>query len=439
MPTPPTPNAITVVYDPSGTLVGNNIKNEVVFPITQCAIFPKQGAFYQNGFTVTAIRLSDNVTVPLVPNVDFEWSPPYSKQIDVIGAIVYSYILLKDVSLWSSATINYQAVGCENDAILLQQIVDLGSFDRLDLNSWKSLEGDYVVSADTVRPDIFNNGRTIFLLSRLLGSISRTTLSPAVIFNDLMDRVDSVANDLGFVQSKVDSLNASYVPPDLSGYVLKSSIPTQAVAEAGTDTTPRAWSSLGVAQNATAVFNKLIVAVNALIETNRAVLDAKINTAVSTLNSKIDNAVATLNTTITNNYNTTYDRATSLYQTLFDRDATLYNDLVSRDNVIRTEIYNSFAAVGYPAGGIKYLYGGWCLQWIQTPYITYLDGQVTIWFNLAFISPPLAWCTGGVISNVDASLGLDQEYFPYPNSGIYIATTGNHSLEGWVFLLGRVS
>jgi hypothetical protein len=335
MPTSPTPNAITVVYDPSGTLVGNSIKNEIVFPITQCAIFPKQGAFYQNGFTVTAIRLSDNVTVPLVPNVDFEWSPPYSKQIDVIGAIVYSYILLKDVSLWSSATINYQAVGCENDAILLQQIVDLGSFDRLDLNSWKSLEGDYVVSADTVRPDIFNNGRTIFLLSRLLGSISRTTLSPAVIFNDLMDRVDSVANDLGFVQSKLDSLNASYVPPDLSGYVLKSSIPTQAVAEAGTDTTPRAWSSFGVAQNATAVFNKLIVAVNATIASN-----------YSTLNTKIDTSVTTLNNTIVDNYNATFKRATDLYQSLYDRDTNLYNILFSKFTL------GGYAHLGYAYGYI---------------------------------------------------------------------------------------
>jgi hypothetical protein len=438
MPTPPIPNAITVVYDPSGTLIGNNIKNEVVFPITQCAIFPKQGAFYQNGFTVTAVRLSDNVTVQLVPNIDFEWSPPYSKQIDVIGAIVYSYILLKDVSLWTSATINYQAVGCENDAILLQQIIDLGSFDRLDFNSWKLVQGDYVVSADTVRPDIFNNGRTIFLLSRLLGTVSRTTLSPTVIFNDLIDRIDSVAGDLGFIQGKLDSLTLDYTPPDLSGYVLKSSVPNQAVAEAGTDTTPRAWTSLSIVQNATAAFNRLIAPINTLISTNYDTLFSKINNAVATLNTRIDTAVTTLNTNITDNYNANYSRATSLYNILFDRDTSLYNDLVNRDNTIRSEIHYAFDAADLPNGGVKYLYGGWCIQWLITPNISYLDGQVTVWFNLAFVSPPVLWCNAGVVSNADSQIGVDQFNFPYPNSGCYIATTGTQSLAGWLFAMGRV-
>jgi hypothetical protein len=207
----PTPNAITVVYDPTGTLAGNTISNEVITPITQCAIFPTQGPFYDTNLVVRAVRASDDVIVTLTPHVDYFFSPVYGKQLDTIGLIVYSYILLADYTLWSSVSIDYQAVGCENDAILLQQIVNLGNFDRTNLLTWLSLAGDTVVSSDTVRPDIFKNGKTIYLLANLLGAIANDRTNVAGYLNEILQIVNDNSSEITDIRSIINSFNTSVI------------------------------------------------------------------------------------------------------------------------------------------------------------------------------------------------------------------------------------
>jgi hypothetical protein len=199
----------TIVYDPTGALLGNLVFGETTSPVTEPDIWTLEGPFYQQGLTVTGVLSSGGAPQELVPFLDYTFSPLYGKMTDQIGLPIYSYLLLTNTSNWASVTTTYQAVGCARDAILLQEIVDLGTFDRTNLTVWEGLVGDSIITTDDILPDVLTNGETVYILSKKLNTLAAQLQGPNVYKSGLEALKLDVTNELSILQSTVNSLSAT--------------------------------------------------------------------------------------------------------------------------------------------------------------------------------------------------------------------------------------
>jgi len=189
----------TIVFDPTASLPGNT-QSQTFATISDPYISPSEAPFYHTNLIVTGIKLSNpNVTINLTPFIDFTFSPLYTKQSEATGLLIYSYILLTNYSQWESITVNYQAVGCERDSVLLYQIVELGNFDRTDLSIWESLTGDQNINSDEISPDVFTNSRTAFLFAKQINGLSSRladTPNSEISTNQLLQTLTQKVNSL---------------------------------------------------------------------------------------------------------------------------------------------------------------------------------------------------------------------------------------------------
>ena len=204
-------NEITIVYDPTGSLPGNTITNELTHPVNEPVVWTTEGPFFGPSLSVVGTKVSDSTTAVLQPNVDYFYSPVFGKQMEVLGIPIYSYILLADYTKWSHITIGYQAVGCEYDGVLQQQIISLGNFDRTDLTIWTGLNGDSIINSDDIQPDVFKNGTTIFILAKKLGALANSQQGPNTVLNVLKRELVNVYAELGGLKTLIQAWNVDIV------------------------------------------------------------------------------------------------------------------------------------------------------------------------------------------------------------------------------------
>lgn len=205
----------TVVFDPTATLPGNAITNEITTPITSAAIFTNQGPFYASTLIVSGVKASDGTTHTLVLGTDYVFSPLFSKQVELIGAEIYSYFLLLNPTQWTSVSANYQAVGCESDSVLLLQIVKLGSFDQMNVSIWSGLVGDSITLGNELKPDVLTNGKTIYMLANMLDKMVKDTKDPNRYLTQSLNDIATLKSEMVAIQNTMNQWNTNIIQTGL--------------------------------------------------------------------------------------------------------------------------------------------------------------------------------------------------------------------------------
>jgi len=322
---------MTVPYDPTGSASTNLISAEVHTPITEPDIFPNQGPFYSNGFSITGIlkaltntvntlgtivggsgyttqttttyynvqltlfsgtmatsyptanitvsggvvttvaltsngygftdtttvltcpansigggsptatwlvpiaTLHTNVAVPVSLNlfVDYNWGPLFAQRSGDTGKEVYSFFLLTDYTKWTSVTITYQATGGDPDTVLLNQITNMGSFDRTDINNWLSIQGDITNLALAGVDYNLKNVSVAYLFASKLDAIAVAMRTPSTylsfINNDFANMQTAVTTIQGQLSSWTTTFNNIGL---LTGGVATNAAVTTAISNA---------------------------------------------------------------------------------------------------------------------------------------------------------------------------------------------------------------
>lgn len=198
-----------VVFDPTGVSTANAFTNEIHIPITEPDVWFDNGAFYTAGLVVTGIKSSDGSTVTLVPYTDYIYSPEFIFAAMQTGMEAYSYILLTNYSKWTSISVSYQAVGL-TDAVLLQQIVQLGNFDRTLISNWTSLQGDAQVIGANDIADGLKNGNIAFMLSAQLQAIASSLSTPSSYLDFINGEFADMLATVGSLSAQINAWKAIF-------------------------------------------------------------------------------------------------------------------------------------------------------------------------------------------------------------------------------------
>ena len=203
---PPNPNHLR--FDPTGINPHNHIQNETVTITNDTSIFPTKGPFYV-GETIVGIKKNTTVTVPLVPFVDYIYSPMFGVMKSLLGVDTYSYILLLDYTLWQTVSLSYHAVGGILDDVLLSQIAQLGAFDRTDLSRWGTLQGDSVIMRNITLADLVNQSANVYMLSKQLDAIASNLSGPSEWLEYITEQYQKEIGQIGQISQTLVSLITS--------------------------------------------------------------------------------------------------------------------------------------------------------------------------------------------------------------------------------------
>lgn len=204
--------AMTVSYDPTGTASANLIPNEITTPITEPDIFFLQGPIFGASLVVTGVPTSGGSAAPLVPFIDFVFSPLYSGPSGTTGQDVYSFILLNNYTNWTSIHVTYQAVGGAPDTTLLNNIAAAGSFDRTNINLWLAIKGDSV-HLNPAGPDLdLKQNGPVYLFANRLSQIAQNLSVPNAL-------VAYITNAITTLQTNYNSMLITLGTKDVTGTI----------------------------------------------------------------------------------------------------------------------------------------------------------------------------------------------------------------------------
>lgn len=197
---------MTIVYDPTGSLVSNKITNENHPAITEAAIYPTNQPFYKETLQIFGTD-ENNIVSELKYLQDYSLSPEFITYSAATGKEVFSYLVIMEPSRWINISLNYQAVGGVSDITLQQEIANAGVFDRTKPARWLDFEGESIYLHVAATDPRYYHVSFIEILADKLDQIVQRLGVPesyvTYILNDWTNKVTEVNQMMAQIQNLI--------------------------------------------------------------------------------------------------------------------------------------------------------------------------------------------------------------------------------------------